>query len=333
MKQHYMTYQERIRMETLLKYKVPVAQIARELGCCRQTIYNEMKRGAYGRRRKSDWKIETKYSADVGQQNHDHACRNRGRDLKIGNDLAYADFLEEKMLRDKYSPAAALAAARTAGFAMNLCVRTVYNYIDQGVFYAMTNNDLWEKPRRRPKKRRQRQRVAHPSLPSIEQRPSHIRDREDLGHWEMDLIVGKRHTKAALLVLTERITREVIIRKIQDKTSASVVAAIDALEKKMPDFRNRIQSITTDNGSEFLDYEGLRRSVYCGDRCDVWYCHSFASWEKGTIERNNRIIRRFFPKGTDFTKVTKKRIAEVQDWMNDYPRKVLNWMTPRKMAA
>lgn len=333
--QHYMTYQERIRMETLLKYKVPIAQIARELGCCRQTIYNEMKRGrfTYINPEHGYYREEPRYSADKGQQIHDKACRNRGRDLKIGSDLAYANFLEEKMLRNKYSPAAALAAARAAGFAMTLCVRTVYNYIDQGVFYAMTNNDLWEKPRRRKKRQRPEQRVAHPKLPSIEQRPRHIRDREDLGHWEMDLVVGKQKTAAALLVLTERITREVIIRKIQDKTSASVVAAIDELERKTPNFREKFQSITTDNGSEFLDYEGLRRSIYYGERCEIWYCHSFASWEKGTIERNNRIIRRFFPKGTDFTKVTKKRIAEVQDWMNDYPRKILDWMTPRERAA
>lgn len=329
--QHYMTYQERIRMETLLKYKVPIAQIARELGCCRQTIYNEMKRGTY--EHEVAGFLKPRYSADKGQSIHDRACRNRGRDLKIGSDLAYANFLEEKMLRDKYSPAAALAAAQAAGFAMRLCVRTVYNYIEQGVFYAMTSNDLWEKPRRRKKAQRPEQRVVHPKLPSIEQRPQHIRDREDLGHWEMDLIVGAKSSKAALLVLTERITREVIIRKIPDKKTASVVAAIDDLEKKTPDFREKVQSITTDNGSEFLDYEGLRRSIYYGERCDIWYCHSFASWEKGTIERNNRIIRRFFPKGTDFSKVTKKQVAAVQDWMNNYPRKILDWKTPREITS
>ena len=82
-----------------------------------------------------------------------------------------------------------------------------------------------------------------------------------------------------------------------------------------------------------MDYEGIRRSIYEGERCEVYYCHSYASWEKGTVERNNRIIRRFFPKGTDFTKITKKQVAAVQDWMNNYPRKILNWKSPAEISA
>lgn len=334
-KQHFMTYPERIRLETMLKYKVPITQIARDLGCCRQTIYNEMKRGEYDYIDTSHdvYKDVKGYSADKAQQIHEKANRNRGRALKIGNDIALADYLEEKMLRDKYSPAAALASAKAKGFTTSLCVGTIYNYIEWGVFYAMTNNDLWEKPHRRKKAERPERRVSHPKFPSIEQRPAYIDERQELGHWEIDLVIGTKKTKPAPLVLTERITREIIIRKIPNKKTATIVAELDKLEKTTPNFREKFHSITTDNGAEFLDYEGMRRSIYEGERCEIYYCHSYASWEKGTIERNNRIIRRFFPKGTDFTKVTKKRVAAVQNWMNDYPRKILNWMTPNQMAV
>ena len=130
-----------------------------------------------------------------------------------------------------------------------------------------------------------------------------------------------------------RISRQIIIRKIADKKTSTVVAALDELEAGTPDFKSRIQSITTDNGPEFLDYDGLRRSINGGTRFDVYYCHSYASWEKGTIERSNRMIRRFFPKGTDFTGITKEQVAAVQNWINDYPRKILNWMTPNQIAA
>ena len=331
MKQHYMTYPERVRMETMLRFKVPVAQIARELGCCRQTIYNEMKRGQYTH--EVVYGVELRYSAEKGQQLQKKAARNKGRDLKIGRDHAYAEFLEEKMLRDRYSPAAALAAARAAGFKTSVSTRSVYNYIDWGVFYAMTNDDLWEKPRRRKRARRTEPRIAHTKLPSIEQRPQHINHRQERGHWEMDLVLGKAGTKPALLTLTERTTREEIIRKIPDKKAATILAALDEIESSTPDFKQKFKSITTDNGPEFLDYTGLRRSIWEGTRFEIWYCHSFASWEKGTNERNNRIIRRFFPKGTDFTKVTKKQVAAVQDWMNDYPRKILDWKTPLEMAV
>lgn len=335
MKQHYMTYPERIRLETMIRFKVPVAQIARELGCCRQTIYNELKRGQYEciNNDHGQYRTETRYSADKGQQLHEKAIRNKGSDLKIGKDIAYADFLEERILKHRRSPAAALAEARAAGFTTSICKTTLYSYIDQGVFYALTSNDLWEKPNRRKRAEKPEPRVVHPQFPSIEIRPAHIGQRQDLGHWELDLVIGKRETAPALMVMTERITREIIIRKIPNKKSATIVAELDKIEKAMPDFRSRIQTITTDNGSEFLDYDGLRRSIYDGERCEIYYCHSYASWEKGTIERNNRIIRRFFPKGTDFTRVTKKQVAAVQDWMNNYPRKILNWMTPNQMAA
>lgn len=331
MKQHYMTYPERIRMETMLRFKVPVAQIARELGCCRQTIYNEIKRGQY--EHEVNGFLKTRYSADKGQQLHEKAIRNKGSDLKIGKDIEYANFLEKKILEEKRSPAAALAEARAAGFTTSICKTTLYTYIDQGVFYALTSNDLWEKPYRRKKVAHKQPRITHPKFPSIENRPAYINDRQEKGHWEIDLVLGTRSGKAALMVMTERLTREIIIRKIPDKKAATIVAELDKLEKTMPNFRQKIQTITTDNGSEFLDYEGMRRSIYEGERCEIYYCHSYASWEKGTIERNNRIIRRFFPKGTDFSKVTKKQVAAVQEWMNNYPREILGWRTPAQITA
>ena len=105
------------------------------------------------------------------------------------------------------------------------------------------------------------------------------------------------------------------------------------MERKTPGFRQKFRSITTDNGSEFLEYDKLCQSIHGGQRFQVWYCHSYSAWEKGSVENNNRMIRRFFPKGTDFTKVSKKRIAAVQDWMNNYPRRILNWQTPNQAAA
>jgi len=146
--QHYMTYPERIRLETMLKYKVPISQISRDLGFSRQTIYNEIHRGEYDylNNSRGQYKMEKRYSADKGQQLHEKAVRNKGSDLKIGKDIAYANFLEAKILKEKRSPAAALAEARAAGFRTSICKTTLYAYIDQGIFITLTNNDLWEKP-------------------------------------------------------------------------------------------------------------------------------------------------------------------------------------------
>lgn len=325
-KQHYMTEKERYKLEGMLDAGKPVSWIAQELGFCRQTIYNEIKRGQYVHT--YDYWDELRYSAAKGQDIHDKLKSKKGRPLKIGNDFEYANFLERKILKEKFSPAAALARARKEGFKKSISVGTLYNYIDHHVFYRLTNNNLWEKKKRKPKKEKKEPQKAHENLPSIEDRPEHINTRSELGHWEMDLVVGPQESTAALLTLTERISRKEIIVKVPNRKAATIRRAINRIERETPNFKEKFKSISTDNGPEFMEYKNLIKSIRGGKRFDVWYCHSYAAWEKGTNENHNRMIRRFFPKGTDFTKITKKQIAEVQNWMNDYPRKILGWMTP-----
>lgn len=332
---HYMTYEERLQLEALLKAKVPVARIAKILGFTRRTIYNEIRRGAYTHMRTEDLRIERRYSAVKGQDLHNKAQRHKGREKKGISDPDYMDFLAYMIKRQHYSPAAALAAAQRAGYQTTICRNTLYTYIETGFFKHLGNIDLPEKVSRRTKKAGRKSRVAHPKLPSIEQRPEWVNDRSEVGHWEMDLVIGKKEAAPCLLTLTERCSRRELIRKIPNKQAASIRAVFNQLEKQMgkKKFRETFRSLTTDNGSEFLEYNQLRKSIYKGNRFDVWYCHSYAAWEKGTNENHNRMIRRFFPKGTDFAKVSPKRIQEVEDWMNNYPRKIFNWATPNEMAG
>lgn len=344
-KQHYMTKEERYRLEALREAGVPVAKIAQQLGFCKKTIYNELHRGAYHKiqERHGYYYDETHYSADVGQAKKDYNQTAKGRPLKIGNDQSYADFLERKMLgvqdsgkidkRKRFSPAAALAEARANGFTTTVCVTTLYSYIDKGLFLHLTNKNLWVKGQRKKRKYEPVQRVAHPKLPSITQRPEEINNRQEPGHWEMDLVVGKKGTKAVLLTLANRQSREEMIFKLPNKQASTVRGVFDRLERKIPNFKDKFKSITTDNGSEFLQYDELVKSIHGGKRFEVYYCHSFAAWEKGTNENHNRMIRRWFPKGTDFSRVTKKEVAELQEWMNSYPRKILNWATPKGKAV
>lgn len=332
-KQHYMTRSERDKLEAWLRVKKPVTWIARELGFARQTIYNEIKRGAY--EHDCYHYTEIRYSAEKAQQIHDYMQTGKGRPLKIGTDRAYADFLEDKIVKGRFSPAAALAAARAEGYRTRICVSTLYSYIDKGVFLHLTNKHLWEKGRKKKQDYEPVRRVAHPRLPSIEDRPKEIDQRLEPGHWEMDLVVGCSGSRAVLLTLTERQSRRELIFKLPNRQAATVRRIFDGLEHKLGKnrFRKTFRSITTDNGSEFLEYEKLRRSIYGGIRFDLYYCHSYSAWEKGSNENHNRMIRRFFPKGTDFAKVTKKRITELQDWMNGYPRKILDWKTPEEWTA
>ena len=135
--------------------------------------------------------------------------------------------------------------------------------------------------------------------------------------------------KPALLVLTERLSRKELIIKMRDRTSASVVRALNRLERSMgaKKFTDTFRTITVDNGSEFANVDGMENSGLrkSEKRTKVYYCHAHHSWERGSNENANRLIRRWFPKGTDFSKVTAAQIAALQDWINNYPRKVLNW--------
>ena len=179
-KKRYMTYAERLKLEALREAKIPVQEIARQLGFSRQTIYNELKRGAYVH--DCGWYDAVRYSADKAQQIHDQRQTAKGRPLKIGNDHAYANFLERKILHERFSPAASLASARKEGFTTRISAGTLYSYISAGVFLSLTDKDLWEKPKRKRCRKAPERRVAHPRLPSITDRPWYINDRQEVGH-------------------------------------------------------------------------------------------------------------------------------------------------------
>lgn len=136
-----------------------------------------------------------------------------------------------------------------------------------------------------------------------------------------------------LLTLTERMSRQEIIIKLPDRKAETVRRAIDRLERKTPGFRQKFRSITTDNGSEFMEYDKQVKScLRKRARFAIYYCHSYSAWEKGSVENHNRMIRRFFPKGTNFDEVTSADVRRVQDWMNSYPRRVLGWKSPDQAA-
>ncbi len=313
--QHYMTREERYQLEALYKAKIPVAQIARQLGFCRQTIYNEIKRGLYTHT--CDFYDELRYSAQKAQQKHDYAQTAKGKPLKIGNDYSFANYISDCIIKKHYSPAAALAEAKTIGYKTSICVNTLYNYIDAQVFEKLRREHC-PNGKRKHRCKQPQSRIVHPKLPSIEQRPEQINNRSEYGHWEMDLIVSGKGGHAALLVLVERAKRQQIIRKIPNKSADTVLGVLNKLRRQY-----FIKSITTDNGSEFMCYEGIKALGI-----DVYYCHSYAAWEKGQVEKHNQIIRRWLPKGTIIDKVSVKQIKNIENWMNNYPRKLLNWMTP-----
>lgn len=331
----HMSRNDRIAMETLLNAGHSKEEIAEQLHFHRSTIYREYNKGKYIHRN-SDYTEEERYSSDLGQKAHDYAQEGKGRALKIGNDRELAEYIEDKIVNDRFSPEAALADVERSGikFKTTISLRTLYRYIDNGIFLKLTNKDLPIKSKKKKHNKKVQVQKRASAGESIENRPEEAKDREIFGHWEMDTVKGKRGvTKSCMLVLTERKTRDEIIIKMKDQGAASVVEALDRLERKYGDMFYKIfRSITVDNGVEFADYEGLERSVLKeGKRTFVFYCHPYSSWERGTNENNNRLIRRHMPKGVDFEDTTDAEIAYIEEWINNYPRGIFDYKTSAEL--
>lgn len=337
---HQLTWTDRIRIETLTRADYRVVDIAKHIGVHRSTIYNELKRGRYTHTN-SDYTEETRYSSDLAQRKANENLKARGTQLKIGNDIKYADYIENKIVNENYSPAAVLGELKAQGkegaFTVKVCTTTLYSYIDKGVFLKLTNKDL---PVKRKKKRKYRklQRVQKRDTAgeSIEKRPKKINNRIEFGNWEMDSVIGKRgKSKNTMLVLTERKTRNEVIFKLPNGTDEAVVAALDKLEKRwgVDMFKRIFKTITVDNGKEFSDVKGLQRSaIRNGEaRTKLYYCHPYSSWERGTNEVTNKMIRRKIPKGTNFDGCTDEDIAKIEEWINNYPRKIHGYRSAKEL--
>ncbi len=152
---------------------------------------------------------------------------------------------------------------------------------------------------------------------------------------EGDTVKGPLGTKTSLLTLTERKSREEIIVKVEQATQEAIKAAIDVLETKYgKNFKVKFKSITFDNGVEFLGWKSLEISLLKPEECRtmIYFAHSYSSWERGTNENQNRMIRRFVPKGSDIADFSDEEIQEIEDWMNNYPRKTLGYRTAKQVA-
>lgn len=333
---HYSTlsWKDRLKIEKMLREGHKPLEIASALRVHNSTIYREIKRGMT-RQITSNYEFIDVYCADAGQRWCDEHKTVRGPGLKIGKDYALAEFLESKMLHDHYSPAAALGAIKLEGktFSVKISEWTLYSYIAKGVFLNLTNKDLPNGGRKKTKYRKIRE-AKLPRGASIEDRPKEVMSREEPGDWEMDSVVSAKGSTKRLIVLTERVTRAELVFLAPDGTTGSVVRIMNGLERKMgtETFSKLFRTITVDNGSEFADCAAIENScLRSGKRTILYFCHPYSSYERGSNENCNRLIRRWLPKGTNFKRLTRKAIREIQDWINNYPREILDFFNARTM--
>ena len=337
-KYKHLNESERYKIEGFLEVKKKPKEIAKILGRDRSTIYREIRRGKVSRVQ-YDLSEKIQYRANVGQRKYEENGRNKERSLKIGKDLKLEKYIRKKILKDKYSPDAIIGEIKRKGlkFKGMICTKTLYNYIDAGIFSGISNENLWEKRKRQKRGYRTVRRISltNKMARRITERPEEANKRLEYGHWEGDCVKGAQGTTTSLLTLTERKTLEEIIIKLENATQEEVQKAFDALERKYgAGFKLKFKTITFDNGGEFLNWKSLELSVFDRSvrRVTIYFAHAYSAWERGSNENANRIIRRFIPKGKNIVYFSKNEIKRIERWMNNYPRKVLGYKSAKQMA-
>lgn len=336
----HLKYEDREELEEIIKQnnlakkmdKLSQRKIGERLGVSAATINRELKRGKYIYRDSEYREIEG-YSAIIAQKIHDEKATAKGCKLKIASNFKLVEKIEYYIGEEKYSPYATIEKLKDDESYLKtpICVRTLYNYIENELFLNITKVDLPRKGKSsKGKYTRTTKRIKDVNAKRIDDRPEEADERSELGHWEMDCIEsGRNKGRAGLLVLVERMSRETLVFKLRAPTQKEVQRRLDQLEKKMGfrRFRKRFKSITVDNGSEFLDWRSLEKSFISkstNPRTQIYYCHPYHSWERGTNEQVNGHLRRFVPKGCAISKYSTKDIQKIEDWLNNYPRKILN---------
>ena len=158
---------------------------------------------------------------------------------------------------------------------------------------------------------------------SIDERPAIVDIRQRLGDWEVDTIIGKGH-RHAIVSLVERKSRLALLRKVESKTAQAVTDAVIELMKSLP---IRTHTITADNGKEFADHDRIAKKL----NTDVYFAHPYSSWERGTNENTNGLIRQYFPKKRSFVTITQQEIDFVMERLNNRPRKCLGFKSPNQV--
>jgi IS30 family transposase len=324
MKNKRLNQTDREFIERARKKGCSVKEIADFLGYSRQAIYYELKKGTVQQRDSMTWELKAVYLSDAAQRVTMINKKNCGSKPKLESSDAVLHQIAELIINKKYSPEAALLTIESK----KVSVKTIYNYIHKGYFKELTIEQLPYCRKKKKKKKHVVKRIQKPKEKMIDSRSAEIETRETYGHWEMDTVYSSKDDKTALLVLSERMTRAEIIIQTADRTLSSIVKGLDWLERKLGSklFRETFKTITCDNGVEFSDWDRLEKSKINKNlkRTTIYYCHSYSSFERGTNENINRMIRRWIPKGDDIGLYSKKEIKKIQDWINNYPRTILN---------
>jgi len=298
-----LTQTQRYQISTLLKIGQMQTEIAKAIGVHKSTISREIRRnsGKRGYRPK---------------QAHQIAM---GRQKKAKTKIKAEDWrMIEKLIRLDWSPEQIREYCRS-----EQVLQISHEWIYQHIYHdKRKGGNLWKHLRCRKKRKKRygsyEKRGQIPNRTSIEERPQVVRDRNRLGDWEADTIIGKGR-KGAIVTLVDRKSRYLRMGLVSQRTKETVKEMIISLLEDFP-----VHTITCDNGKEFTSHEAVAQAL----GAKVYFAHAYASWERGTNENTNGLIRQYFSKDTKFSELTHEDIEFVENRLNTRPRKCLSFATP-----
>jgi IS30 family transposase len=326
MKYQHITIEERERIQELIWRKTSLRIIAKELNRNPSSISREI------RKNKLSWN-----SHYAPRKAHERALghrKHRGREDRLKNDRI-REYVTTH-LKKRWSPEQ-IAGKINQDINEKISHEAIYQYVyaqihrDGYGYLKPGKEDLriylrWKRKRRQRKGMRAAQRLVSKNGISIDERPVVVEKRKRIGDWEGDSVMSKEN-KVGINTLVDRKIGYVFITKLKAKTGAATVHAVASRVISLPKKLRR--TLTLDNGVENRDWRSMQNAT----GMNVYFAHPYHSWERGTNENTNGLIREYFPKKTDFSMISEEEISKVEYDLNTRPRKRLNWKTPLELMS
>lgn len=307
-----LTQGQRYQIWACLRMRMKRSEIAREVGVHRSTITRELGRNESGR-----WKYNAARAIRMARERHEEKRKHRI------DGATWA--VVEKLLSRGWSPEQiSKRLEMESGGAKLVSHETIYRHVyrdkqEGGVLHV----HLRRRHTYRKRMHKYHSRKGWDTRRPIAERPVVVDERSRIGDWEADTIVG-RAQRGGILSLVERRSRYCVLQKVATKSAATVAEAIC---RSLLPVRDKVLTITSDNGIEFVHHETIAKAL----DADFFFADPYSSWQRGTNENTNGLVREYFPKRTDFAAVPDQAIRDVADRLNNRPRKVLAFRTPNEV--
>ena len=303
----HLTIDEREEIAILQVKGLGVRASGREINRHHSTVSREIR------------KVKAGYRATKTQAIYKSNRKKSKRKLIFEEDFEARNYAEYKLTVDKWLPDEVTNRFKLEG-THNFSTSTLYRAINHGIIDIDIEEVLKFKGKS-SKAKKDDKRGQIPDRKFLDERPKEANSRDEIGHWEGDLVISKGRKRGGLLTLVDRYSRYLIVEKVEDKSAASIVRAFKRAFKGIP--KEYLKTITVDNGKEFAGFKEVEKELAVA----IYFCSPYSPWEKGSNENFNGILRQFYLKKTDFKEVSKISLMRTVGLIRERPRKILNYFT------